>query len=769
MKAKSVYKRRLYRIFLVIAVLLGLMLAVLTFSIIYANLKSDYLSSLSGVTKEVESNSQRSMAVMSKAVNEAMKDPVLNQFGHSIDKAHFYFNAIKLSEKLKSITTDMTMVDYSLGITMLYPPRFQDDEETDTIIFPEDSMSSKQFFAQLFPGQNERSLIYDHFKYNRKPVLVPVYGKGGALSSFLYITMAENDRIPYLFILKFPKETLIKNPSAEHFIIYGNDGLVAADTDLNAAADQSTAAAENAVTGRKTDKPVFPYEELYRKISSGKISRDHFSFHRSQIFLSEISYAGIRLAYVYRDFSLGASPLLIFAFIVAGLQALTLLSVVLLIKKLYQPIREIIADIAPGEDFTKPVDEFQLIHKNNEKIKTLGLSLHQALQENSRLASQKAVLDLLFLSNAAPAESSASGSLGFINTDGYFSTAIFEFDSSDDAVTGGNADYLKNLVHDFSLQNKCLHYANTEHNKCTLIIELEAIKDVKALIFSVLKELEESVDEQLYLEPRVALSEIHRGISSLHICYRESQKVLEYRHLYGKVKLISYEQISLLDANNCSYPLSVENKLIQLSIDGKRENVNIFDDVIRENIRDKELPKETLQSLIYALIGSLNRIFQELKKSPEELIGHSIDFKKLYSNWSDAATVSTLRNSLMEISNAVRCQNETSDKRLLDDMIRYIYENYSDDIMLNDMADRFNISPKYCGILFKELSDQNFKDFLNRYRIEKAKEFLGKNPDMKIQDLSQMVGFNSSNSFARVFSKYTGLTPTAYAERMNKN
>lgn len=86
--------------------------------------------------------------------------------------------------------------------------------------------------------------------------------------------------------------------------------------------------------------------------------------------------------------------------------------------------------------------------------------------------------------------------------------------------------------------------------------------------------------------------------------------------------------------------------------------------------------------------------------------------------------------------------------------------------MLTDLADYVNISPKYCGILFKELSDNNFKDFLNRYRIEKSKEILKKNPSVKIVELSAMVGFNSSNSFIRVFNKYVGVSPKAYRERL---
>ena len=83
---------------------------------------------------------------------------------------------------------------------------------------------------------------------------------------------------------------------------------------------------------------------------------------------------------------------------------------------------------------------------------------------------------------------------------------------------------------------------------------------------------------------------------------------------------------------------------------------------------------------------------------------------------------------------------------------------------LNDLADQFNISPKYCGILFKQLSANNFKDYLNNYRINQAKALLEKDPSLKTKDLSTMTGFNSSNTFIRVFSKYTGLTPQKYAE-----
>ena len=201
-------------------------------------------------------------------------------------------------------------------------------------------------------------------------------------------------------------------------------------------------------------------------------------------------------------------------------------------------------------------------------------------------------------------------------------------------------------------------------------------------------------------------------------------------------------------------------------LDGKDEALAIFDDVVRENIANKDLSRENLQNLIYAFIGTISRIFQELKTTPDAFLDDPIDYKYLYSHWNDAIIFKKLKNILETVINKVRQREDSRDQDLLNQMLNYIYENYWDDIMLNDLAEHLNISPKYCGILFKQLSDNNFKDFLNRYRIEKAKEILRDDPSIKIVDLSAMVGFNSSNSFIRVFSKYEGITPGAYVDRI---
>ncbi|MNR66287.1 DNA-binding transcriptional activator FeaR [compost metagenome] len=65
--------------------------------------------------------------------------------------------------------------------------------------------------------------------------------------------------------------------------------------------------------------------------------------------------------------------------------------------------------------------------------------------------------------------------------------------------------------------------------------------------------------------------------------------------------------------------------------------------------------------------------------------------------------------------------------------------------------------------------DKHFFDFVNEYRIEKAKEIL-KDPlqkELTILEILYKVGFNSKSSFSSSFKKYTGKTPTDFRKDSN--
>lgn len=88
-------------------------------------------------------------------------------------------------------------------------------------------------------------------------------------------------------------------------------------------------------------------------------------------------------------------------------------------------------------------------------------------------------------------------------------------------------------------------------------------------------------------------------------------------------------------------------------------------------------------------------------------------------------------------------------------------------LSLHSLAKETQISSRELSILINHHLNKHFFDFVNEYRIEKAKELLA-SPDRKeytVLEILYEVGFNSKSSFNTAFKKHTGYTPTEYRRK----
>ena len=94
-----------------------------------------------------------------------------------------------------------------------------------------------------------------------------------------------------------------------------------------------------------------------------------------------------------------------------------------------------------------------------------------------------------------------------------------------------------------------------------------------------------------------------------------------------------------------------------------------------------------------------------------------------------------------------------------------IEEPYLDSsLTIHNLANQINIPYRDLSILINHDLGQHFFDFVNEYRINKAKEILQntENKKLTVLEILYEVGFNSKSSFNTAFKKQTGLTPTQY-------
>lgn len=96
----------------------------------------------------------------------------------------------------------------------------------------------------------------------------------------------------------------------------------------------------------------------------------------------------------------------------------------------------------------------------------------------------------------------------------------------------------------------------------------------------------------------------------------------------------------------------------------------------------------------------------------------------------------------------------------------FIIGNYMRDISLNDVANVVNLSPVYFSGLFKKEIGENFIDYLNRVRIDAAKDML-KDVRYHIGEVAEGCGFSDTRYFARIFKRTVGITPSEYRKRQS--
>lgn len=93
--------------------------------------------------------------------------------------------------------------------------------------------------------------------------------------------------------------------------------------------------------------------------------------------------------------------------------------------------------------------------------------------------------------------------------------------------------------------------------------------------------------------------------------------------------------------------------------------------------------------------------------------------------------------------------------------IRYIKENYQNQISLSKIAEHLYVHPAYLSGQFKSETGNTVTDYICNYRILKAKELL-RDPRNKIYWIAEQVGFTNQRYFSQVFKRIVGQTPVEY-------
>lgn len=95
--------------------------------------------------------------------------------------------------------------------------------------------------------------------------------------------------------------------------------------------------------------------------------------------------------------------------------------------------------------------------------------------------------------------------------------------------------------------------------------------------------------------------------------------------------------------------------------------------------------------------------------------------------------------------------------------MRYINTHFAEPLRLEELAERFEISPAYLSRMFKEITGFSLIEYINLVRVQEAQRLLT-DTKMKVIAIAEQVGFGSLVQFGRVFRQITKTTPLRYRQ-----
>ncbi len=117
-------------------------------------------------------------------------------------------------------------------------------------------------------------------------------------------------------------------------------------------------------------------------------------------------------------------------------------------------------------------------------------------------------------------------------------------------------------------------------------------------------------------------------------------------------------------------------------------------------------------------------------------------------------------------ADAPRSEPERLTNVKLQKVFAYIHLHAKESVTLDDLCGVCNFSKQHLIRVFNSEFGMPPKTYIQNYRINCAKELFYRNPHVSVKEVADEMGFADQHYFSRLFTRLSGVTPTAYKNHL---
>ena len=307
------------------------------------------------------------------------------------------------------------------------------------------------------------------------------------------------------------------------------------------------------------------------------------------------------------------------------------------------------------------------------------------------------------------------------------------------------------------LEDECLHKSYSDNDYVMLISGKNKETRIEMLAARIRGALPEETSAQLYIIVGNTVNRFTDVVRS----FNNALSLIYIHPSVAEVPVIYYDENAAVHAR-IFYPQDMQHHLISCLVNGDESGtLTLLRELKEKNLQTSGLPAFMRHLFIDSLLNTLLQavsmagfpadMVQTVYDSVNTLMALPVNDRL---NEIDALFVLLCRN-IVQLKNA-RQQID------IEKVCEYIRSNYADvNLSLTSVADRFGVSESYLSGTFKAQNGANYFTYVESLRMEKAKDLL-RNTGLKISEISEQIGYASTNSFCRAFKRSIGVSDTDY-------
>jgi len=261
----------------------------------------------------------------------------------------------------------------------------------------------------------------------------------------------------------------------------------------------------------------------------------------------------------------------------------------------------------------------------------------------------------------------------------------------------------------------------------------------------------------------VGISDETDRFEKLPDLFGHAKEALLNKWIYGNGSVHAYSQLFLNDDLQAGYPNDLDAGLVVAIREGRKDKAEERLQQFAVHLLAQNAAYHVFRRYCLQLMSSVVRIVYEQKITSIVFQDEVKPYDLFGMQFTPDEFLGFMKRLIASCIASMDLRKQMKHNRTLEHAVSYIHQHYAKDLSLDEVAGHAQMSSSYFSSFFKQEMGASFVEYLTGLRMEKAKGLM-MDPDLKLYEIAQMVGYQDVKYFSRLFKKTEGVAPVEYRQ-----